>query len=471
MKKIYLLSFLLLPVLAHSQSFYYSLQSIHSVNNVSLMDSINQSTDPANGPVVTVLNWSQDSSNFSHLETYCAPDASSGIEVRTHSTNTKVYTGTGNRFYNDSTYFEGTNGQSIPVNMYLSLDGELNFKVLSFTPNYCPSGADGSICNFVKINGTDVFTSCSLPEMERNRLFCLNCIFYDAEYTVNLLPKLLLADNTFVPLSAAAVDSLLSFYNSLTPTQLADNDLGMSANFLNFINNMSIPKSSYFIQPWVGYPGISVSASTSAYEAFERLIVYSGYYADWGLTGQQAGSAKLLIDYHLPYDLQDTIDLTATAEPFTFEYLFYSDLVSNGAGCETDVTSNFLNTFKIDSVRVQDGYFNSEVNFDSLFLVIAPGVRIAVKSDFQGTTGTGSPQSAFDVQVSPNPAGDFVRIRNRGAAIEHLTLRDVCGRVQYSTTTPVTGEHQIDLHHLPAGMYLLTLESAGHREVRKIVKR
>ncbi len=466
MHKTYLLLFFLLPVSAHTQTFYYNLHSLQIIGDVILVDSTNQSIDPANGPVVTALDWSGSGGDFSHIQTYCAPDASSGIEVRTHGKNTKVNAGTGNRFNNDSTYFEGTNGQNIPVNLYLSLDGDLHFRTLSSAPNYCEKAADGSICQFVSIDGVERFSTCARTELRNNRLTCLNCLFYEPEYTVNLLPKLLLSDNTAVPLSAEAVDSLLVLYNSLSPAQLTDNNLAMSTNFVNFLNASAAPKSVFFTQPWVTLPNIN----TASYESFERLVVYSGYYTDWGLTQPQASSAKLAIDYHLRYDMHDSIDLTATAAPFKFSYLFYSDLTSDGP-CETDLTSNFLNTFKIDSVRVADGFFSPEVNFDSLFLVIAPGIRIPVKSAFQNTSAAESPGAVSGVQVSPNPATDVVHVQTRGAAIERLTLLDQWGRVQYTAAGQSAGQYQIDLRGLPAGLYFLALENAGHREVKKLVKR
>ncbi len=466
MQKTYLLLFFLLPVAAHTQTFYYNLNSLQIVGDVVLVDSTNQSTDPANGPVATTLDWSGSNGAFSHLQTYCAPDASSGIEVRTHGTNAKVNAGTGNRFNNDSTYFEGTNGQSIPVHLYLSLDGNLHFQTLSSGANYCGHAADGSICQFVSIDNVERFSTCARTELHNNRLTCLNCIFHEPEYTVNLLPKLLLSDNTAVSLSAEAVDSLLVLYNSLSPAQITDNNLGMSVNFVNFINTSAAPKSVFFTQPWITFSSIN----TASYESFERLVLYSGYYADWGLTQPQASSAKLAIDYHLQYDIQDSIDLTATAAPFKFSYLFYSDLTSDGP-CETDLTSNFLNTFKIDSVRVADGFFSLEVNFDSLFLVIAPGTRIPVKSAFQNTSATASPGAVTSVQVSPNPATDVAYVQTRGAAIERLTLLDQWGRVQYTAAGQAAGQYQIDLRGLPAGVYFLALENGGQREVKKLVKR
>jgi len=466
MHKTYLLLFFLLPVTAYTQTFYYNLHSLQIIGGVTLVDSINQSTDPANGPVVTSLDWSGSGGAFSYIQTYCAPDASSGIEVRTHGTNTKVNAGTGNRFNNDSTYFEGTNGQSIPVHLYLSLDGDLQFKTLSSAPNYCGNAADGSICQFVSIGGVDRFTTCARTALRNNRLTCLNCLFYEPEYTVNLLPKLLLSDNTAVSLSAGAIDSLLMLYNSLSPAQLTDNNLAMSANFVNFLNTSAAPKSAFFTQPWVTLPSIN----TASYGSFERLVVFSGYYTDWGLTQPQASGAKLAIDYHLQYDMHDSIDLTATAAPFKFNYLFYSDLTSEGP-CETDLISNFLNTFKIDSVRVADGFFSPEVNFDSLFLVIAPGVRIPVKSAFQTTSAAESPSEFSSVQVSPNPATDVAYVQTRGAAIERLTLLDQWGRVQYTAAGQAAGQYQIDLRGLPAGVYFLALENGGQREVKKLVKR
>lgn len=353
--------------------------------------------------------------------------------------------------------------------MYVSLDGDLRFNMLSFAPEYCNTGAYGDICYFLYINDTATHVStCSQINLYRNRLSCLNCMSYEYDYTVNMLPKLILPDQSSVALSQERVDSIWAFYNTLTTDQINNNNLSMSLNFISFMQTLVKPKSAYFQQEWI-WPGGS-SSGYASYGSFERLIAYSGYYQDWGLSATQMTDAKFVIDYNLNFDLHDSIDLTATSAPFKFRYLFYSDVNAKGP-CETEVTSNFLNTFKIDSVRVQDGYFNPAVNFDSLFLVIAPGIRIPVKSDFQNTLAAHSPDARAQIDVWPNPASDFVRIQSQGNAIESLSLFDSWGRVLRTLSGNTTYNYQLDLRDLPAGMYFVRVESAGKHTVRKILKR
>jgi hypothetical protein len=466
MKKINTLLFLLLPLLAQAQIFSYSVQSFLTFDGNTLRDSIQESNNVSTGTLHQALLWSDSAGNVSQTETYVAPDASTGIGAYTHGSNLKVGASSGNRFRNDSTYFEGTNGQSIPVQIYVSLDGTLDFKTNTYTAQYCNKAAHGAACQFVYINDEERFASCATLELNRNRLICLNCLSYEPEYTVGIKPKLLLPDGNSLLLGQSKVDSLLAFYSGLSAAQIADNELAMSQDFVDFVDTLVSPKSAFFSQAWV-YP---VIGGYSSYEGFEHLIQYTGYYTQWGLTLEQVSAAKLVLDYRLEYDIQDSIDLTATAEPFQFRYLFYSDLLSDGP-CETELNSDFLNTFKIDSVRVKDGYFSAEVNFDSLFLVIAPGVKIPVKSSFQSTSSVSAPASTLDVQVAPNPAGDFVEVQNRGAALEHLNVFDSWGRVRYTASGPVANQLRIDLNGWPAGVYLLSFDRAGQRAVQKIVKR
>ncbi|MDO7874212.1 family 16 glycosylhydrolase [Hymenobacter sp. ASUV-10] len=72
------------------------------------------------------------------------------------------------------------------------------------------------------------------------------------------------------------------------------------------------------------------------------------------------------------------------------------------------------------------------------------------------------------VQVHPNPVTDVLTVENAGAAAS-LTLTDVQGRVLRQQPVKPSAA-TLDLHDLPAGLYLLTVRSEMGTVVRKVLK-
>ena len=202
--------------------------------------------------------------------------------------------------------------------------------------------------------------------------------------------------------------------------------------------------------------------------AFERLIKQSGQYQSLGMTTPQ--KIHFAIDYSIELDIRESLRLNANADPFTIKYLFYSDNGSSGP-CQTRVESNFINTFKIDSVRVAKDYYNSSVDFDNLKLVIAPGVSIKVKSDFS-TLPTHQTLTPAEISVSPNPTSDFISIRSLGGVpLEQIVLVDQLGRVCATARDISSLQYQLDASRLPAGIYRLSIHlDNGAQVVKRIVK-
>ncbi|MBX7108393.1 MAG: T9SS type A sorting domain-containing protein [Chitinophagales bacterium] len=72
------------------------------------------------------------------------------------------------------------------------------------------------------------------------------------------------------------------------------------------------------------------------------------------------------------------------------------------------------------------------------------------------------------VSVYPNPFLSTLFIKSAAAPVA-ATLRDMNGRIMHSEAE-MTKEKVIDLHAIPAGIYLLELKSSNHVTVRKITK-
>ena len=75
----------------------------------------------------------------------------------------------------------------------------------------------------------------------------------------------------------------------------------------------------------------------------------------------------------------------------------------------------------------------------------------------------------LDLQVFPNPATDRVSVRIDEEGYR-ARLLSAAGKVVAERDLRV-GTNHIDATALPAGLYLLAVEGADHREVRKVVIR
>ncbi|GJM36155.1 MAG: hypothetical protein DHS20C18_51560 [Saprospiraceae bacterium] len=75
----------------------------------------------------------------------------------------------------------------------------------------------------------------------------------------------------------------------------------------------------------------------------------------------------------------------------------------------------------------------------------------------------------FELQISPNPTADKLSITT-DRPIASLRLIDLHGKTQL-TKTDVNSTTEWDIHHLPAGIYYLQIQTLdGHRMTQKVVK-
>jgi hypothetical protein len=102
---------------------------------------------------------------------------------------------------------------------------------------------------------------------------------------------------------------------------------------------------------------------------------------------------------------------------------------------------------------------------------------LLVKTDSLGYApyGVAEQRQAFPehivLSVEPNPSGGVARISYALPGNVQATLRvcDVTGRQVYSSFGPPHSEFRLDLRSMPAGVYLLRLESDGRATTRKLV--
>lgn len=102
--------------------------------------------------------------------------------------------------------------------------------------------------------------------------------------------------------------------------------------------------------------------------------------------------------------------------------------------------------------------------------ILSPGVVIQVEVDV--CNAVGEPQPVPEVELYPNPVVDVLHLHfSSPSPAATWQLTDVAGHQLGSAALPEGKETQIDLSHLPAGVYWLQLHFAeGKTLVQKVVK-
>jgi hypothetical protein len=109
---------------------------------------------------------------------------------------------------------------------------------------------------------------------------------------------------------------------------------------------------------------------------------------------------------------------------------------------------------------------------------VAPSVdqHKAVYSTFQYFTrvlGTSEVQDAnLTVSIFPNPAQDILHIdlAENANSLQKATITDLTGKTVLNQTFKAAGQNQLNVAKLPAGIYLLNLETEKGNVVKKFVK-
>ena len=151
------------------------------------------------------------------------------------------------------------------------------------------------------------------------------------------------------------------------------------------------------------------------------------------------------------------------------EYLFYNTMTSK-TPCEKQLEGDFMNTLQIDSVRVQPGYINPAVDFNNLYFVVAPGVKIKVKHE--AVSGVSSALDLATVlHISPNPAQDWatVTIQDEHFHAYFYRVFDLNGQLLWQDK--VTGDvFKIPRRNAAAGIYCLeVVDKTGRIAASKII--
>jgi PKD repeat protein len=138
--------------------------------------------------------------------------------------------------------------------------------------------------------------------------------------------------------------------------------------------------------------------------------------------------------------------------------------MTDGACC----TSTYCDEVSID----ENGIYNGMV-IDGRPGSLRSGFTIRVRQ--QVSTGMQEAEALNELRTWPNPVSDHLNLSFRSTlrGTVQLQLVDVNGRVHRTTNaTFTTGDNRIELStaELPAGLYLLRMEQAGHAQSVRFVK-
>ena len=115
-------------------------------------------------------------------------------------------------------------------------------------------------------------------------------------------------------------------------------------------------------------------------------------------------------------------------------------------------------------LRVWGYNWYGELGFDLEGNTVLSPVTV---EDCDGPTADVEEASLTDFAIYPNPVKDVLNINLKGHTLDNLTVTDVAGKTVLEQSGNAT---QVNVQHLPAGMYFLRLSTGNHAYNHKFVK-
>lgn len=167
-----------------------------------------------------------------------------------------------------------------------------------------------------------------------------------------------------------------------------------------------------------------------------------------------------------------TIATYASGSEFT-NGSFYTSTVDLDASAY-NFSSNARFRFRCDASGNADQIYIDQVTLTGVTLggsnIGGPGVSVSVEQLPTRTTFDFEDEGEFDVRISPNPATDFVTVR-ADEAIESVTVTSIDGRQILQRKVGEVDQAQLDVRHLPAGVYLISVQTSEELLTDKVVIR
>jgi len=116
-----------------------------------------------------------------------------------------------------------------------------------------------------------------------------------------------------------------------------------------------------------------------------------------------------------------------------------------------------------------DGVFINNAKVTVVDLVADNGVVHVINAVLIPTTTSISTLDEITVDIYPNPANDYIRIKSN-AVVEKLMIRDIAGRV-VNQMNNVNSNERIDISGFKSGIYVVTMQNGNSVISRKLIKR
>ncbi|MBL0048550.1 MAG: T9SS type A sorting domain-containing protein [Bacteroidetes bacterium] len=219
--------------------------------------------------------------------------------------------------------------------------------------------------------------------------------------------------------------------------------------------------------------------------SYDKPLSYEYYTADtsntWKLSGrklfQYLNNNGLIVSTQMWYDWLNNYEqynqITSTFDSCSHAMLFTFAHWNSGINdWVIDVSSKHLNTYSSDSCRLAE---HIEQKWDSNLMQYVNYIRNEFV-DYSAFIGVKeADKTIVNISVSPNPAAEKVvlsySLKQEGQVI--ISLRTLLGADIFVSKSIIQspGSYQpiIDVTSLSTGVYFLTLEVNGRKEVRKII--
>lgn len=203
----------------------------------------------------------------------------------------------------------------------------------------------------------------------------------------------------------------------------------------------------------------------------KRLILLGDYcdgetFTDTGGTNGNYGDDQVLIKTFYPSSPDEKVKLTFTDFDLEQDYDFM--YVYNGSSVDAPV---FANGNQLSGSSIPGPFASTAadgaitIKFVSDSYVTEDGWEANVNCASLGIEDFGSSEG---VNVYPNPASDVVNVEAQ-KEIKSIKLNDTSGKLILNKKSN-SFQEKINIHHLPKGVYILTIEMKGQKVIKKIIK-
>ena len=203
----------------------------------------------------------------------------------------------------------------------------------------------------------------------------------------------------------------------------------------------------------------------------KRLILLGDFcgnetFTDTGGTNGNYGDDQVLVKTFYPSSPGEKVKLTFTDFDLEQDYDFM--YIYNGSSVEAPL---FANGNQLTGSNIPGPFTSTAsdgaitVRFVSDSYVNGRGWAVNVNCSSLGIEDVGN---SFGINVYPNPASDLVKIESP-KEIKSVQLNDASGKLILNKKSNSLQE-SLDIHHLPKGVYILTIEIKGQKITKKLIK-